>query len=53
MAERFESERKEVETAHLEEMTEFNNFWDGKFMQYQAEAEGIQNNMFEKHQAET
>jgi len=22
-------------------MTEFNSFWDGKFMEYQAEAEGI------------
>jgi len=32
-----------VEAAHLEEMSDFNTYWDGKFMEYQTEAEKIEN----------
>jgi len=39
----FDKEQQEVEAAHQEEMSDFNNYWDGKFMEYQTEAEKIEN----------
>jgi hypothetical protein len=29
---RFEEEKRQVETAHLEEISEFNTYWDGKML---------------------
>ena len=49
MVERFEEERREVETAHLEEMGEFNKYWDEKFMEYQAEAERVESEALDRH----
>ena len=49
---RFEDERKEVESAHFEEMSEFNKYWDGKFLEYQSEAEKVEGETLEKHQHE-
>jgi hypothetical protein len=49
---RFEEERKEVEAAHYEEMNEFNKYWDGKFMEYQSEAEKIESETLDKHHHE-
>lgn len=37
-----DNERHEVEVAHVEEMTEFNKYWDEKMMEYQAEAEKLE-----------
>lgn len=47
---RFEEERREVEAAHYEEMSEFNKYWDAKFIEYQSEAEKIESETLEKHQ---
>lgn len=52
LVQRFEEERREVEAAHCEEMSQFNKYWDSKFMEYQEEAERLQNETLEKHQRE-
>jgi hypothetical protein len=38
LVQRFEEERREVEAAHLEEMTEFHKYWDSKLLEYQEES---------------
>lgn len=38
--------------AHVEEMTEFNKYWDQKMMEYQAQAEKLQEETIGRHQAE-
>lgn len=47
-----ESEKNEVEVAHVEEMTEFNKYWDEKMLEYQAEAEKLEEETIVRHQAE-
>lgn len=47
-----QEEKKEVELAHLEEMTEFNAYWDNKMLEYQTEAEKLENEAVDRHQAE-
>ena len=36
---RFDEEKREVEIAHIEEISSFNKFWDEKLMEHQNEAE--------------
>lgn len=52
LVQRFEQERKEVEAAHQEEMEEFNQYWDGKFLEYQQEAERVEGETLDKHENE-
>jgi hypothetical protein len=33
-------------------MSEFNKYWDGKFLEYQSEAEKVEGETLEKHQHE-
>lgn len=41
-----------MEAAHLEEMVEFNKYWDEKFLEYQAEAERVESEAVQRHQQE-
>jgi hypothetical protein len=52
LVQRFDEERKEVEVAHIEEITEFNLYWDTKFMEYQQEAEKLEGETLSKHEHE-
>ncbi len=52
MIQKHEEEKKEVEVAHVEEITEFNNYWDQKMTEYQQEAEKVEEDLMQKHQAE-
>jgi hypothetical protein len=47
-----DDEKREVEMAHIEEITEFNNYWDSKMLEYQNEAEKLENETIEKHESE-
>lgn len=38
--------------AHLEEIRQFNTYWDNKMMEYQNEAERMETDSIEKHQQE-
>lgn len=49
---RHQSQRHEVELAHVEEITEFNKYWDEKMIQYQEEAEKLEDETLMRHQAE-
>lgn len=48
----FQKEQQEVEAAHQEEMADFDSYWDGKFIEYQTEAEKIENDTLERHSRE-
>jgi hypothetical protein len=49
MIQKHEEEKKEVEVAHVEEITEFNNYWDQKMTEYQQEAEKVEEDLMQKH----
>ena len=49
---RFDEEKRQVEMAHIEEISSFNKFWDEKLMEYQNEAERMENETAERHQEE-
>ena len=49
---RFQQEKKQVEMAHVEEISDFNKYWDGKMMEYQQEAERMESESIERHQKE-
>ena len=49
MVGRFEEEKRQVEMAHLEEITEFNKYWDGKLIEYQGEAERMEGEIIDRH----
>ena len=38
--------------AHLEEINDFNKYWDNKMMDYQKQAERMENETLQRHQAE-
>lgn len=38
--------------AHVEEITQFNKYWDEKMIEFQEEAERIQEETIERHQTE-
>lgn len=38
--------------AHLEEISDFNKYWDGKMMEYQQEAEHMEGEAIERHEKE-
>ena len=38
--------------AHVEEISDFNKYWDGKMMEYQQEAERMENESIERHEKE-
>lgn len=46
-----ENEKSEVEMAHVEEITEFNKYWDEKMLEYQSEAEKLEEETVTRHQA--
>ena len=47
---RFEEEKRQVEMAHLEEISDFNKYWDNKMMDYQGEAERMENETIARHE---
>lgn len=49
---RFEEEKRQVEMAHLEEISDFNKYWDGKMIEYQQEAERMESDSIERHEKE-
>ncbi len=38
--------------AHVEEITQFNKYWDEKMLEYQSEAEKLEEETLVRHQAE-
>ena len=38
---RHDSEKREFHAAHIEEMGEFNKYWDERMIEYQKEAENL------------
>lgn len=52
LVQRFEEERREVQAAHLEEMAEFNNYWDAKFHEYAEESERLEGEALQRHRLE-
>ena len=52
LLQKHDDERHEVEVAHVEEMTEFNKYWDEKMMEYQAEAEKLEEEIITRHHNE-
>jgi hypothetical protein len=49
---RFEEEKRQVEMAHLEEISDFNKYWDSKMMDYQQEAERMESDTIQRHDGE-
>lgn len=49
---RHQGERSQLEEAHLNEFTQFNEFWDKKMEEFAEQAKLIEGQMIEKHQNE-
>jgi hypothetical protein len=48
-----QSEKAEVEKAHLEEFNEFNAYWDQKMQEFEAEAIRIEEETHKRHEQES
>lgn len=47
---RFQEEKRQVQMAHLEEISDFNKYWDSKMIDYQKEAERMESESIERHE---
>lgn len=53
MRDKHQSEKAEVEKAHLEEFNEFNAYWDKKMQEFEEEAYKIEEETRKRHEEET